>query len=221
MMLCGFPMALGRWHGRSHQGPPHHCPCTSLPLEPPRQWGELTKTSLAWAGVPTTAPSGGLNQGCTDPAETLGTDRAGGARLLCTVCPCGGDTWGDAQMDSHRPPENPPQSTGMFTLINTQQSQPAIGPRRSSRRKPPTTSLQAWSCPLPQFPLLPNAHLACVNENCRPAGGGPAQIKPSPWENKCVYLKCVSSIPGQTVRAGNLSCAVTGWLSPSPGLFRE
>lgn len=50
---------------------------------------------------------------------------------------------------------------------------------------------------------------------------GPAQIKPSLWENQCVYLSGFAPIPRHTGRAGNLGYAVIGWLSPSPGLFRK
>lgn len=50
---------------------------------------------------------------------------------------------------------------------------------------------------------------------------GPAQTKPSLWESQCVYISVFAPIPQQTGRAGNLGRAVTGCLSPSPGLFRK
>lgn len=75
--------------------------------------GELTKSSF---GSPHHCSIRGQNQGaaasCTDPAEMLGMDRAGGALLLCTVCPCSSDICGDAQMDPHRPPEDPLRPQG-------------------------------------------------------------------------------------------------------------
>jgi len=50
---------------------------------------------------------------------------------------------------------------------------------------------------------------------------GPAQTTPSLWENPCACLSVFAPIPQQTGSAGNLGCAVTGCLSPSPGLFRK
>ena len=82
---------------------------------------------------------------------------------------------------------DPPQTKGVFTLIDTEQSHPAMGPRRSSRRRmPPTSSTKAWACSVPQFPLLPGAHPACVNVNRRSPGGLHRSNLPSGKINVCI-----------------------------------
>lgn len=89
---------------------------------------------------------------------------------------------------------------------------------------PATNSHKAWAGSVPQFPLLSDAHPACVNVNCRSARGlhssNHEAVQTFPLgKPKCVF-KCVCSHPTanrESVKPGLCS----NCLSPSPGLLRK